>query len=341
MNNSPVVAIVGGGSLLGREVRDLLSNLPVHTKLVGADRADAGTLTEDAGEPVIITELDAENLAGARVVILAGSPESSRRAVEIISKLEHGPVVVDMTYSLEERPDAFLRAPAVEPAMYAPPLAGEQVIAHPAAIALALFLGRLREIATVRRSVAHIFEPASERGLSGVDELEKQTISLLTFKSLPKRVFDEQIGFNMLARYGAEAPESLETVEVRIERHLATLLSLHERVEMPSLRVIQAPVFHGYSVSIWAEFEENPGVAELESRLASVNVDVRNEDLDPPNIVGIAGQSGIAVGAIAADRNNPRACWFWVVGDNIRIMADNAVAVARSLIGHGAAGRPQ
>ncbi len=341
MNNLPVIAIVGGDSLLGREVRELLADLPVRTKLIGADREEAGTLTEEAGEPVIMTDLDAENLADARVVILAGSPESSRRAVEIIAKLERGPVVVDMTYSLEERPDSFLRAPAIEPALYAPPLAGEQVIAHPAAIALALFLGRLREVATVRRAVAHIFEPASERGLSGVEELEKQTISLLTFKSLPKRVFDEQIGFNILARYGAEAPESLETVELRIERHLATLLSLHERVAMPSVRLIQAPVFHGYSISIWAEFEENPGVAALESGLASVNVDVRKEDFEPPNIVGMAGQSGISIGAIAADRNNPRACWFWVVGDNIRIMADNAVAVARSLIGHGAAGRPQ
>jgi aspartate-semialdehyde dehydrogenase len=45
----------------------------------------------------------------------------------------------------------------------------------------------------------------------------------------------------------------------------------------------------------------------------------------------MAGESGIAVGAITADRNNPRAVWFWVVADNIRIMAENAVAVARPL----------
>ncbi len=341
MDNRPVVAIVGSGSLLGREVRELLADLPVRTRLIGADQEEAGTLTEEAGEAVILTELDAENLASARVVILAGSPESSRRTVEITSKLPASPAIVDLTYSLEDRPDAFLRAPAVEPAMFAPPRSGEHVIAHPAAIALAMFLDRLQQASPVRRAVAHVFEPASERGLGGVDELEKQTINLLTFKPLPKRVYDEQAGFNLLARYGTDAPESLESVELRIERHLASLLSLRDGAGMPSLRLIQAPVFHGYSISVWAEFDENPGVPALESKLASAQVDVRKEDFDPPNNVGMAGQSGISVGAIAADRNDPRACWFWVVGDNIRIMAENAVAVARTLIGQGSAGRPQ
>jgi aspartate-semialdehyde dehydrogenase len=37
------------------------------------------------------------------------------------------------------------------------------------------------------------------------------------------------------------------------------------------------------------------------------------------------------VGAIALDRNNPEACWFWLVADNLRLTAENAVALARQL----------
>jgi aspartate-semialdehyde dehydrogenase len=149
------------------------------------------------------------------------------------------------------------------------------------------------------------------------------------------------VGFNMLASWGTKAPESLDNVERRIERHLATLLAQHGKPRTPSVRVIQAPVFHGYSISVWAEFEENPGPRALEQGLASALVDVRGPDLDPPNIVGYAGQSGIAVGAIARDPNDARACWFWVVGDNLRIMAENAVAVARTLAGQTGTVRPQ
>ncbi len=55
----------------------------------------------------------------------------------------------------------------------------------------------------------------------------------------------------------------------------------------------------------------------------------------------MAGQSGIAVGAIASDPNDARASWFWLVADNLRILAENGAAVARSMIGQTGVARPQ
>jgi aspartate-semialdehyde dehydrogenase len=177
-----------------------------------------------------------------------------------------------------------------------------------------------------------VFEPASERGARGVDELQQQTIGLLSFKGQPKEIFDAQLAFNLLARYGQEAPQALENAELRIERHLATLLSLSGGAPMPSLRLIQAPVFHGYSISLWIEFESNPGVTGLEQALAGEPVDVRTQETEPPNVVAVAGQSGLAVGTISVDRNNAQAAWLWVVADNLRLQAENALAVAQQLL---------
>jgi aspartate-semialdehyde dehydrogenase len=101
---------------------------------------------------------------------------------------------------------------------------------------------------------------------------------------------------------------------------------------MPSLRLIQAPVFHGYSLSLWVEFEENPGVEAVESALADARIDVRRSDLEPPTAVGTAGQDGVAVGAVAMDRNAPQACWCWLVADNLRLAAENAVAVGKQFL---------
>jgi aspartate-semialdehyde dehydrogenase len=53
---------------------------------------------------------------------------------------------------------------------------------------------------------------------------------------------------------------------------------------------------------------------------------------EPPTNVGIAGQSGLAVGAIAPDHNQPRACWLWMVADNLRLAAENAIAVAQEAL---------
>jgi aspartate-semialdehyde dehydrogenase len=96
--------------------------------------------------------------------------------------------------------------------------------------------------------------------------------------------------------------------------------------------VIQAPVFHGYSFSAWVEFEQNPGLEAVESGLVTSLIEVRGADVEPPTNVGQAGQDGIAVGAIVPDRNDPEACWFWIVADNLRLAAENAVAVAKQVI---------
>ena len=78
---------------------------------------------------------------------------------------------------------------------------------------------------------------------------------------------------------------------------------------------------------MWIEFESNPGAEALASGLTAAGVDVRPDEA--PTNSGIAGQSGISVGAITADRRNPRALWLWMVVDNLKLVAENAVAVAK------------
>jgi aspartate-semialdehyde dehydrogenase len=335
--NTRTVALIGSESLLAREVRDIVatSGADFGLRLVAAVEEESGALTRVGDEASVVNGLNAESLADARAVILAGNTESSRQTLELLGDPPDA-AVIDLTYTAEERPDARLRAPLLETVEVEDAAeAAVHVIAHPAAIAIALLLRRLHASDPVRNSVIQIMAPASEHGVSGVHELQQQTVSLLSFKSLPKAVFDTQLSFNLLARYGEEAPAPLEETEMRIERHLASLLALPgdgEGAPMPSLRLIQAPVFHGYSFSAWVEFMDAPDMAMLESWLATDGIEVRGGDFEPPNNVGQAGQGGIAVGAITPDRNHADAVWLWFVADNVRLAAENAVAVARQLV---------
>jgi aspartate-semialdehyde dehydrogenase len=326
---------------MGREIRDIAatSTPEIPLKLIAAEDEEPGALTRVGDMPAVVGGLDADSLAGARAVVLAGGTDSARKALELLDG-DDDTAVIDLTGFAEERPDARLRAPLVESEAEADAEdeddagARVHVIAHPAAIALALFLRRLHTHDAIRRSVVEIFAPASERDARGVQELQQQTISLFSFQNLPRAVFDAQLSFNMLARYGEEAPASLEDTELRIERHLATLLALAGEgsgAPLPSLRLIQAPVFHGYSISAWVEFDGNPGIEALEASLAAGPIEVRTGEFEPPTNVGQAGQGGIAVGAVSVDLNNPEACWFWLVADNLRLAAENAAEVARQL----------
>jgi aspartate-semialdehyde dehydrogenase len=332
----PFAVLVGSESLLGREIRDLVATCEpgFELRLIAADGEEAGRWTRVGDEAVTVGDLDAGHLSGAGVAILAGPAASSRRALELAE--DEGTGIVDLTFAAEERPDARVRAPLLESP-------GEQrhedsrvhVIAHPAAMALALLLRRLHAHHPLRRAVVQIFAPASEQGKPGVEELQRQTISLFSFKPLPREVFDAQLSFTMLARYGEGAPAALEDTELRIERHLATLLEMPGEgrgAPLASLRVIQAPVFHGYTFGIWAEFEDSPDAGAVEASLAAGHIEVRSGEFPPPTNVGQAGQGGIAVGAIAPDRNHGDALWLWMAADNYRLAAESAIAVARQLL---------
>lgn len=328
---SEAIALVGSETLMGREVRDLLSgtSLGADLTLIAGSQEAGGLLAALGGEAAVLSRLDDVSIEDTAVVILAGDPDSTRA---VMARRPKGSLV-DLTYVAEDDPRSRLRAPMVE--RYDLRIAPDVIhsVAHPAAIAITLILSRLRIEHELSGWVVHIFEPASELGASGVQELQEQTVSLLSFKPMPKKVFDSQLTFTMLARLGDEAPSQLQQVEARVERHLATLFQNAGHSPMPSFRVVQAPVYHGYSFSIWAEFAGKvPDVAQVEALLTADDISVHEFPLEPPNNVSIAGQDGISVGAITLDRNNPRAMWLWVAADNLRLLAQNAVAVARELI---------
>ena len=287
-------------------------------------------------EPAFVGGLNAESLAGARAIFLAGSAESSRQALELLAG-QPGAAIID----LDRRRRRTARCPPARTAgrsrgpgrRHGLPACMSSRI--PAAIALALFLRRLHAHDAIRRSVIQIFAPASEHGTPGVEELQQQTVSLLSFKNLPHAIFDAQLGFNLLAavwRRGPAPAGGCRTAHRTPPGHAAGLPGEGEGAPMPSLRLMQAPVFHGYSFSRLGGVRRQPDIEALESGLVTGSIEVRGSDFEAPTNVGQAGQGGIAVGAIAPDRNHPEACWFWLVADNLRLTAENAVAVARQLV---------
>ena len=333
-NSHRVAAIVGAESLLGRDLREVIESrkLPLRLKLISASEPEegGGILSEQEGEAVFMSSLQAGELDGVDIVFLAGTRESAGETLQHVSGEVKPPLLIDLTGALEEQPAARLRSPSAEDGGSVP--AGIVVIAHPAAIVLAIFLRQLRQTGAIRRVVAQIFEPVSERGQRGIDELQKQTVALLSLQKLKQDVFDAQVSFSMLPRYGEEAVKSLDDVEAAIDRHLATLLSKTPDIPMPSLNVAHAPVFHGYTLSLWVEFETRPALEALTAGLKAADIEVRAGDEEPPSNVGAAGQSGITVGSIHEDRNDGRAYWFWVVADNLRVMAENAAEVVREAL---------
>jgi aspartate-semialdehyde dehydrogenase len=335
VSSTTQIALLGGETLLGRELQDVLRNRGIDVKVKTYSSSGEGKFGEQEGEPVYLEPLDAKAVSSSFAVLVAGSPEGADKAYQLTKETGGKVKLIDCTGYLESRSEAKVVAPLLEEPKQSNSLL---VLAHPVASALALVLKRVTSYRRIEQSVINVFEPASERGQQGISELHQQTTSLLAFKSLKKEVFDAQVSFNMLSQYGEEAPVQLSTVEQRIERHLSALLKNYangEPIPAPSLRLIQAPVFHGYSISFWIEFDpqavKSVNVQGLGEALASAQIEVRSAGEEPPTGVGVASQSGLIAGDIRADRNNAHAVWLWVVLDNLRVTADAAADVIHNL----------
>ena len=332
------VAIVGAATLKGKEVAEVLTdrNFPsVDVKLLDDDES-LGQLESVGDEISFIQRLRADQFQHVDFSFFASDQECTRKTWKIAQ--EAGSTIVDLSSALEDETQAAVRSPWVEresgqiPAPELQP--GPVVVAHPAAIVLAILLLRLQNSGAIKRVVATVFEPASEHGQKGMDELHEQTVNLLSFQQLPKKVFDTQVAFNMITRYGEQSVPALAAVEQRLLKHYRSIAGT--AAPLPSLLLVQAPIFHGHAFALNLQMEGTVDLENISAALAGDHVKLGNLPEDSPSNVNAAGQGDILV-SILPDANVPNAFWLWAAADNLRIAAANAVECAESM----AASRPK
>jgi aspartate-semialdehyde dehydrogenase len=336
-------AIVGAATLKGKEVAEMLSerNFPaVDIRLLDDDES-IGQLEATGDEINFIQSVRAEQFINTDFTFFAADAGTTRQNWK--RARDAGSAIVDLSGALEEEPGATVRSLWVErergqtwqPELQPAPC----VVAHPASIALALLLLRARKAGPIRNAIATVFEPASEQGQKGMDELHQQTVNLLSFQSLPKDLFDAQVAFNMVARYGSSSKLSLDSLEARVRRHYQKLAGAD--APQPALMVLQPPVFHGHALSIFLEMEQPIDQERLSQALSGDHVTLAgSEDDSQPSNVNTAGQANIMV-SLKPESSRPNGIWLWAAADNLRVAAVTAVECAESMIATRPVGKIQ
>jgi aspartate-semialdehyde dehydrogenase len=332
------VAIVGAASIKGKEVAEVLSdrNFPsLDVKLLDDDES-LGQLETVHDEISFIQSVRAEQFDKIDFTFFASDPECTRNNWK--TARDAGSAIVDLSYALEDEPGAAVRSPWLERQLgqsLAPELQpGPSVAAHPAAVVLALLLWRIQKTAAIRQAVATVFEPASEHGQKGMDELHEQTVNLLSFQQLPKSVFDTQVAFNLVSRYGEHSAPTLNAIEGRILNHYRRIAQKDQIV--PSLLLLQAPIFHGHAFAVHLEMEQVADISLLSQALAGEHVTMVQRAEEAPSNVSAAGQGDILV-SLLPDAGRQQGAWLWAASDNLRVAAATAVECAETM----AATRPR
>jgi aspartate-semialdehyde dehydrogenase len=334
------IAIVGASSLRGKELKQVLEdrNFPASDYVLIDESVAAGTLTEAAGEPTFFRALEADSFENADIVFFAGTAADAERNWRVAQ--QGGANVIDLTGALAasgEVAAASAWIPSLASVLPPQPPSSENgapqsaysspaapvIIACTVAAALAKF--HAKQISVL------LFPPVSERDEPGVEELESQTTSLLSFREIAQPVFDSQVAFNLLTRYGGNSQTKLGEMRNTVARETARFLG--ERVTAPAIQLVQAPVFYGYAFAAYADLASPISAEQLDTAFANLDVKIDAPDDPPTTNVSVAGESEIHLAPIDFDPNVQSGVWLWGAADNLRLSATNAVRIAEELVG--------
>jgi aspartate-semialdehyde dehydrogenase len=312
------IAVVHPTSLLGKELRERLDqsrDLCREQRLLSADDDEIGTLTEVGGAAAFVGRLDESSFEGVDLAFFCADIARDRPVLAALPVnlpavvLSRGATAVDGAFAVAGvRPEAQLaRHRLVSP--------------HPAAVALALLLEPLTELAPTR-ATATVVMPVSAAGDAGLDELFEQTRGILAFSGAPKgKLFPTQVAFNLLP---ADDDAGVALAGARGALGADYPLALH---------LAQGGIFHSVAVSLHVELGTRPAAAELRRRLARSPAISAVKDGRRLGPVAAAGEERLLLGDVR-ESGVAGGYWIWAAMDNLLSGGVlNALGLARQLLG--------
>src|ERR1700722_8765847 len=324
------VVIAGASSLLGAELRSLLEEsrfAGAEFRLVDEETA-AGTLTEAGGEPAVIRPVEEGTFDRAGKVFFTGSAEFTRANLAAAKAADAK--IIDLSGAIAADSEAVSWFPKLDSLHGRTFPAEASVFAIPSAAgtgvaSLALGLVKIG----VSRLVVICFQPVSEAGRAGIEELESQTGQLLSFQGMGQPVFDTQVAFNLLDRFGPGSKHKLSVVRERVR--VETKACLGKKAVMPTLQLIHAPVFYGTAFSACADLAAGTKIEQVVAACEDAGFVIPADGGAGPSNVNVAGEKVAHLAKPEEDPARPGAWWFWGAADNIRMPAANAVKLAEML----------
>jgi aspartate-semialdehyde dehydrogenase len=329
------LALVGGDTLRGRELKDVLARSdwnPIDLEFYDPDvKEEYSKLTEFRDEPRVVRAANPEDLAGKDLVFLAGTQEGSRKLGKQAVQLKFR--AVDLSEAFNDDPAVPLVVAGVNDRL----LSGKKprLVAnpHPVTVFLSHLFNLILPEYGLAKAVSFVLQPVSAFDDPGIQELASQSAALLSGADPEKKIFKEQIAFNILSHTEKPDERGFCTAELQMGAEVRRVL---ERPDLPLfLSAVQAPVFHTYSLMTYMELEKDADLAGLEALFAGrapFTVTPFREGCSASSL-SVAGKNEIFVGQLKQEESAPRSFWVWLVADNMtRGSALNALDIGRKLL---------
>jgi len=327
--------IVGSDTFRGKELTTLLDRRNVRLSSIEFFDPDIeeefSKLTQFRGEPKVVHHLDKCSFEGTDIAFLAADLETNRKFGPIASKNKTWVVDLSETFNRD------VKIPLVVAGVNSNILREKKhsIVAnpHPVTIFLSHLFHLLEKRFGLEEADAIVLQPVSAFSDRGIEELANQCFDVLRGSQIEMKVFETQIAFNLLSQTDDVNSDGLTTIE-------GQLISEIKRIFVKSgwrlaLSLIQAPVFHTYSIMTRCVLHKEASIRDLEDQFKNaVNFELGLAiPACPASSVAVAGKDQIYIGRIKRDDSFPRSFWIWIVADNLtRGSAVNALEIAEEIL---------
>jgi aspartate-semialdehyde dehydrogenase len=330
------LAVVGATGMVGQELLKLIQGrrFPAASiQLLASDRSTGRKVFFNHRE-LTVKETTPESFRNVDIALFAASTEAARYYAPMAVK--SGAIVIDSSPAFRADPKVPLVVSEVNP---------EDIMQHNGAIAspncstvqLSVVLSPLHKVNPVRRVILSTYQSVSGNGAAAMEELTRQTKSVLEGQSPVPHIYPHQIAFNVLP----EVDVFLDNGYAREEWSLneETRKVLHDDNLAVSATCARVPVYVGHSQAVYIEFSA-PMSPEDARRILAQSPGVKVLD-DPtvslyPQPWSVAGSDDVLVGRIRPDVSNVNGLMLWTVADNLRRgTALNIIQIAEESIRRG------
>ena len=330
------VAVVGASGAVGEAMISILEErgFPLCELVPVASARSAGEKLKFKGDELTIVDLSTFEFAGVDIALFSAGGAVSR---------EHAPraaaagcVVIDNTSEFRYDDDVPLIIAEVNPHALSGYRA-RNIVANPncSTMQMLVALAPLQRAVGIERINVATYQCVSGAGRRGIEELTRQTASLLNFQPFERSVFPAQIAFNAIPHIDRFLENGYTREEMKMLWETRKILE-DERIGV-NATAVRVPIFGGHAEAVHLETREAIHPGDVRALLANapgvVVVDEMEDGGYPTPATHAAGRDEVFVGRIRADLSHPRGIDLWVVSDNLRKGAAlNSVQIAELLV---------
>ena len=328
------VAVLGATGLVGQTMIELLAErgFPVNRLYPLASKRSAGTSISFKGEDVEV--LDADTFDWSLVQFGFFSAGGSISAEFAPRAADAGCIVIDNTSEFRYEPDIPLVVPEVNAHVLAD-FRNRNIIANPncSTIQMMVALKPIHNAVGIDRINVSTYQSVSGAGKEAMEELVKQTASLLNARELETKAFSRQIAFNVIPQIDAFQDNDYTKEEMKMVWETQKIMG--DDSILVNATAVRVPVFYGHGEAIHLETRAPIDAEQVKQLLADApGVKVYDAaDEFPTQVSSASGNDMVHVGRIRNDITHPCGLNLWVVSDNIRKgAATNSIQIAETLI---------